>query len=120
MSVINNTLEKYARFLWVLTGFLGIEAILTIAKSNLTFIASYVFLIGILNLVATYGLMRKLSWGWKLTCYGVILSLIYLVIYLVLNGILINLLVLYIGLKFRHKLGAKEGDSLLPKFFLKS
>lgn len=113
MNVLNETLEKYIRFLWVLTLFLGIEAILTISKANLSFIGSYVFLIGVLNLLATYGLFRKKIWGWKLTAYGAILSLIYLIIYLVINGIIINLIVLYLTIKFRAHLGAKENDSLL-------
>lgn len=108
MRVINKYLEKYIKYLYLLTGLLGVMYILTVSKSGLSFLSVYFFLVGVLYLVASWGLFKRRHWGWKITVLASILSLIYLFLYWVLNGFVVNLLVLYLAITFRHQLVTKE------------
>ena len=108
MRVVNKYLEKYAKYLYILTTLLGVMYILTVSKSGLSFLSVYFFLVGVLYLVASWGLFKKRSWGWKLTVLASVLSLIYLFLYWVLNGFVVNLLVLYLAINFRKQLTGKE------------
>lgn len=108
MRVINHYLEKYIKYLYLLTGLLGVMYILTVSRSGLNWLSVYFFLVGVLNLVASWGLLKKRHWGWKLTVLAAILSLAYLFLYWVLNGFVVNLFVLYLALTFRKKLASKE------------
>ncbi len=112
MRVINKYLEKYVKYLYLLTILLGVMYILTVSQSGLSFLSVYFFLVGVLNLWASWGLYKKLHWGWKITVLASILSLIYLFLYWVLNGFVVNLLVLYLAIKFRKHLVGKESAKI--------
>ena len=115
MGAVDRFLEKYVRFAWLATAYLGLAAISTISKSSFSLLGSYVFVIGVLNLVGTYGLFKKKRWGWKVVAYAAILSLIYLVSFLVVIGVIFNGLILYAVTKFKTQVGGHENDSLVPK-----
>jgi hypothetical protein len=117
MSAVNRFLNRYIHLLWIITAYLGLAAISTVSNSRFSVLSIFIFTIGILNLVGTYGLFKKKPWGWKVISYAAILSLIYLVSFLVLVGILFNLFILYAVTKYKTKLGGRAEDSLVPQQF---
>lgn len=125
MKTIDELISKTARFLWVPVGYFGLIEIINAAKvkpDDNGFIGAVIlFLLGCLNVVNAYGLIRKTKWAFRTTFLAAIANLIFFFLYLLLTMVLLNLYIAYTAFRFRGQIGAEKSDPIISKrwFFRK-
>lgn len=115
MQTIDIYLAKVGRYLWLVALYLGLSAVYLVVSSPFSWEVGYIAIFGVLNLINSYSLFKKISWGWRLTFFTAIFNLLFFLIYPVILGIFLNVVIAYTSYRFRERLGGSQEDKIIPK-----